>query len=124
VGEDMDDVDVDVPECVLSPSDERRRSRALAVLIEAGLAVLGFGPTLLTQARSGDSEPTTWTLALGRLGSIVPVMWPFHAADGFGPLVVIGGRPAHLLTGRTLTGRRSVDLSELTTVRYRWKFGR
>jgi hypothetical protein len=101
----------------VSPARERRRALVLTATLLTVVGTLAYGPTAYLLATG--AEPTGVATAVAFLGSGVLATSPFLVADCIGPAGRVDDGPTHLLTGRTVTGRRSVDLDNLASVRYR-----
>ena len=101
----------------LSPTRERRRALALTVALLIAAGAVTYGPTAYLLVVG--AEPTGLVTAIGLLGSAVLTTVPFLVADCLGPAVRVDDGATLLLTGKTITGWRSVDLNDLASVRYR-----
>ena len=101
----------------MSPTRERRRALALTTALLVVVGTLAYGPTAYLLA--AGAEPTGVATAVAFLGSGALATLPFLVADCVGPAARIDDGATHLLTGRTVTGRRSVDLDNLASVHYR-----
>ena len=101
----------------MSPTRERRRALALSGALLLVVGALTYGPTAYLIATG--AEPTGVATAIAFLGSGALATLPFLVADCVGPAARIEDGSTHRLTGRTVTGRRSVDLDNLASVLYR-----
>jgi hypothetical protein len=101
-----------------SSAREHRRALALTVALLVAVGAVTYGPTVYMLVVG--AEPTGLVIAIGLLGSGVLGTGPFLLADCLGPAVRVDDGGTLLLTGKTITGWRSVDLNALASVRYRY----
>lgn len=101
----------------IPPVRTRRQTLTRGRFVLAGLAVVSYGPSIPELVRHQAPADTAMGFAVfgGLLIAVLPILfchslWP--ARRGTGP-------HAHLLTAKTATGWRTIDLTQIRTIRYR-----
>ncbi|MGW4465705.1 hypothetical protein [Micromonospora sp. NPDC004704] len=106
-----------VAEKVLPPLRTRRRSLVRNSLAVAALAAVSYGPSIFELVR--NREPSGISISFAFFGGLVIVIFPAYSCQGEWPARRGAGRDAHLLTAKTLTGWRTIDLDQIMTIRFR-----
>lgn len=102
---------------VVLPSRTRRNGLVRTGLIMMALVVLSYGPSIKDVAHR--QEPSDVAIGFAVFGGLLLVVTCRIAYDAAWPAQRGTGPHSHLLTAKTLTGWRTVDLTQLTTIRYR-----
>ncbi|MEV4629992.1 hypothetical protein AB0J90_27375 [Micromonospora sp. NPDC049523] len=106
-----------VAEKVLPPLRTRRQALVRNSLGVTALAVVSYGPSVFELVR--NQEPSEVSIGFALLGGLAMVIFPAHSCHGEWPARRGTGQDAHLLTAKTLTGWRTIDLDQIMTIRFR-----